>query len=111
MNDLVITDPVFVRRERRGLLERLALKIINDERDYPFIPLQMLLTVLVMGPAAYFYLTPGFPWWAAAIYLVVLFTMLVGPYILMLHNVSHRPLYKPKYGWMKHYITYVLGPF
>jgi fatty acid desaturase len=32
-------------------------------------------------------------------------------YILMLHNTSHRPLFRPRYRWLNLYIPWVLGPF
>ncbi|HEY2513234.1 MAG TPA: fatty acid desaturase, partial [Polyangiaceae bacterium] len=32
-------------------------------------------------------------------------------YILMLHNTSHRALFRPKYRFLNHYIPWVLGPF
>jgi hypothetical protein len=108
---LVLTDPVFHARERRSIADRIALKMINDERDIPFVKLMVMLSLIVFPVATYFYVAPTFPWWAAAIWLVVLFTVLLGPYILMLHNTSHRVLWKPKFMWLKGYIPNVLGPF
>ena len=35
----------------------------------------------------------------------------MGPFILMLHNTSHRTLFKRPWGWMNKYIPWVLGPF
>lgn len=35
----------------------------------------------------------------------------VGPFILMLHNTSHRKLFKQEYDWMNKIIPWVLGPF
>jgi hypothetical protein len=108
---LVITDPVFRARERLSLIDRIAAGMINDVRDVPFVKLMASLSVIVFGAAAYFYIAPSFPWWAAAIYLAILFTVLLGPYVLMLHNTSHRTLWRPKYAWLKGYIPNVLGPF
>ena len=108
---LVITDPIFRARERRSVIDRIGLKMINDERDLPFIKLMLLLSLIMFPAAAYFYLVPSFPWWVAAIYLAVLFGVLLGPYVLMLHNTSHRFLWRPQFAWMKGFIPNVLGPF
>ncbi|MEM6726209.1 MAG: fatty acid desaturase, partial [Bacteroidota bacterium] len=35
----------------------------------------------------------------------------MGPYILMLHNTSHRKFFKPEFQFLNHYIPWVLGPF
>lgn len=108
---LVGADPVFHPRTHHNPLDRVGLRLINDERDLPFIRHIVALSLIVFSAAAYFYLAPSFPWWAAALYLAVHLTVLLGPYVLMLHNTSHRILWKPKYSWMKGYIPNVLGPF
>jgi hypothetical protein len=108
---LVITDPVFEAREREGIVDRIAAGMINDRRDVPFVKLMVMLTFIVVPAALYFYLAPSFPWWAAAAYLILILGVLLGPYILMLHNTSHRALWRPEYSWLKGYIPNVLGPF
>ncbi|MBC8145811.1 MAG: fatty acid desaturase [bacterium] len=111
-NDTIVgNDPVFRPRTRLNPLDRLGLHLINDVRDLPFIRHIVVLSLIVFTAAAYFYFAPSFPWWTAAIYLAVHFSVMLGPYILMLHNTSHRVLWKPKYSWMKGYIPNVLGPF
>jgi hypothetical protein len=66
---------------------------------------------LVLLPAAAVLFWPGvFRWWLAPIYWAVLFGVFFDRYILMLHNTSHRPLFKREYGWAKFYIPWVLGP-
>jgi len=35
----------------------------------------------------------------------------IGPFILMLHNTSHRPLYKREYRWLNRLIPWGLGVF
>jgi hypothetical protein len=108
---LVITDPVFHAPERQSSIDRMAARMINDERDVPFVKLMVMLTFIVFPAAAYFYIAPTFPWWAGALYLILVLGVLLGPYILMLHNTSHRVLWKPGYAWLKGYIPNVLGPF
>jgi fatty acid desaturase len=51
-----------------------------------------------------------FNWWLAVPYLGLVLGYFLGPYILMLHNTSHRPLFKPQYRWMNAYIVWLLGP-
>ena len=108
---LQLTDPVFRPVARRSGFDKLALQLINDERDLPFIRHTILLTLIVVPVSAYFYLSGHFSWWIAFAYWVVVFAALLGPYILMLHNISHRPLFKPEYKWASNYIGWFLGPF
>ena len=42
---------------------------------------------------------------------LVLVIYFMGPFVLMLHNTSHRRLFKRPWSWMNHYIPWVLGPF
>jgi hypothetical protein len=107
---LSITDPTFEPKAQRSLFERAALHFIRDERDLPFVWLSAQIT-LVLGSLAVLLYWPGvFRWWMAPIYWAVLFGMFFDRYILMLHNTSHRPLFKRQYGWLKFYIPWVLGP-
>ena len=52
----------------------------------------------------------GFRWWLAAVHFA-LFVHFLGPFVLMLHNTSHRSLFRKSWGWMNQYIPWVLGPF
>jgi len=105
----VVTDPTFVAVPERGALARIALRTINDERDLPFLRLMALLSALLI-PAAVYIAWPGnFRWWMAPPYLATI-VFFVGPYILMLHNTSHRRLFNRRFGFMNHYIPWVLGP-
>lgn len=92
-------------------MERFALRFINDERDLPFIWFCLQMTFVLIPAAVYLYWPGQFRWWLGALYLVVLFAFFFGRYILMLHNTSHKPLWKRKYKWMSNYIPWVLGPF
>lgn len=108
---LSIDDPVFNKKAQLNFFERFMLKFIYDERDLPFIYLSLKITFLVIPIAIYLFLPGCFSWWIAIPYLVLNLSLLLGPYILMLHNTSHRPLFKKEYGFMNHYIPWVLGPF
>jgi fatty acid desaturase len=52
----------------------------------------------------------GFHWWLAALHLALVVYFL-GPFVLMLHNTSHRRLFKRPWSWANNYIPWVLGPF
>lgn len=108
---LVVTDPTYRPREHSGLIDRIGLALINDKRDLPFIKLMMAISAIVIPFAVCLYIPGLFSWWLVPVYLFLVLGVFLGPYILMLHNTSHRPLFKVKYGWMRHYITWVMGPF
>jgi fatty acid desaturase len=108
---LELTDPVYHPKEQLNGFERLAMRFISDRRDLPFARLALLLSCTVL-PLGILLLIPGlFNWWLAALYLVLSQGVFLGPYILMLHNTSHRSLFRPRYKWMRHFIPNVLGPF
>lgn len=106
---LTITDPVFVPRSDYNFIERQMLKLIRDERDLPFIKLcaYILFVVIPFSIFQFFY----FRWWIAVPFLVYNIATGLGPFILMLHNTSHRKLFKQEYDFMNKLIPWVLGPF
>lgn len=105
-----ITDPTYSPKENPNWFDRLALKYINDPRDLPFIYVMAGIS-LIQIPFAMALFIPGvFRWWLAPIYWLVLFTFL-PPFILMLHNTSHRRLFKREYKRMNAVIPWYLGPF
>jgi fatty acid desaturase len=85
--------------------------LIRDARDLPFLSLMAAATAVIIPFALYLYLPGRFRWWLAGIYLAVNFFGFLDRFILMLHNTSHRPLFRPGYGLLNHYIPWVLGPF
>ncbi|MCS6858282.1 MAG: fatty acid desaturase [Sandaracinaceae bacterium] len=106
-----IRDPVFVPGKAYGLLERVALRLIRDERDLPFVKLSIAMTLVLIPLAVLLYWPGVFRWWMAPIYWGVLYGFFADRYILMLHNTSHRPLWKREYSFLNFYIPWVLGPF
>jgi fatty acid desaturase len=111
VREFTIDDPQFTPKAQRNALERLALRFIRDERDLPFVWLSAQMTLVLIPLAVLLYWPGMFRWWMAPIYWAVLFGFFFDRYILMLHNTSHRPLFKREYGWLKFYIPWVLGPF
>lgn len=107
--ELVLSDPTFTPPTHYNALEKQMLKLIRDERDLPFIKLsaRILFFVIPVSIAMFFY----FSWWFAVPWLLFNIATGLGPFILMLHNTSHRKLFKEEYGFMNNLIPWVLGPF
>ena len=105
--DVVLRDPTY--RPRAPAFERFAERFVHDRRDVPFLELMAFLTVTVI-PTGLVLFVPGlFRWWLAAVHLgLVVYFM--GPFVLMLHNTSHRRLFRRPWSWMNQYIPWVLGP-
>lgn len=108
MQQVSISDPTWTRTDE-SFFERFCLRFINDVRDVPFIKLSALLTATVVANGVGLFVF-HFSWWRAALQ-IALVLWFVGPYILMLHNTSHRKFFKTKYAFFNHYIPWVLGPF
>jgi len=65
----------------------------------------------VLVPSAIWLYWPGNDrWWLGLAYFLVNFTVFFDRYILMLHNTSHRPLFKRQYKVLNRFIPWVLGP-
>ncbi len=110
IQQVTLTDPTFTSKPHSAL-SRFFLKYINDERDLPFLYLTLGQYAIVLPVAAVLYWPGLFTWWLAGPYLLLWVAVLLGPYILMLHNICHRPLFKKEYGWMNNLIPWFLGPF
>ncbi len=108
--DLVLRDPTYTPAAAPGALERLADTVIHDRRDVPFLRLMAVLTATVVTTGLALYLPGPFRWWLAVLHLGLVVYFL-GPFILMLHNTSHRRLFKRSWSWMNVICPWVLGPF
>lgn len=109
MEPITITDPVYHPPEHPGPLDRFFLRYIRDPRDLPFLYLIIRINLLVVPAAVYLYLPGRFSWWLFPPYAALLL-FFTGPYLLMLHNTSHRPLFKRQYRTLNKYIPWALGP-
>jgi fatty acid desaturase len=109
-----LTDPVYNKGAQKNTVSYRFLKsFIKDERDLPFVYLSIQITLTLIPLAVLLYLpaVPGWLWWTAAIaYLVLNNFVFKGPFGLMLHCTSHRCFFNRKYGFMNHYLPWVLGP-
>jgi fatty acid desaturase len=107
---LVLHDPVYASPDSPSWVDRMASPFIRDKRDAPFLGLMALLTVTVVPTGVVLFVPGAFRWWLAALHLGLIIHFL-GPFVLMLHNTSHRKLFKRRFAWMNLYIPWVLGPF
>src|SRR5579863_10091061 len=93
---IVLTDPVYAPPDAPGLLERAAVRVIRDPRDLPFLRLMATLGVTVVPTGLALYVGRLFPsattWWLLAAVHTGLVIHFLGPFVLMLHNTSHRAL-------------------
>jgi fatty acid desaturase len=108
---MVITDPTFAPGKRLNFVEKWLLQWINDQRDLPFLRLCIILLLTTVPFALYLFLPGKFNWLLAALYFIYNNALWLGPFILMLHNTSHRALFKRKYNFLNNFIPWVLGPF
>jgi len=104
-------DLEYVAPTRLNVFERWFLPKLKDERDLIFVQTAARLTFGVVIPGLILFVPGAFSWLYAAIYLVWAALFGFGPYILMLHCTSHRPLFKREYAAFNRYIPWVLGPF
>jgi fatty acid desaturase len=109
--ELVLTDPIGMQKTKVNFIDQLFLPLINDKRDMPFIYLSLKITFIIIPAAVLLFILPDLYWAWYAGYLLVLLIIFLGPYVLMLHNVCHRKLFKKKYNVFNRYVPWVLGIF
>ena len=88
----------------------LPCGFVNDPRDLPFIRLSVTATLTLVPIAVLLYVPGFFRWWLGLAYFALNFFLFFDRYILMLHNTSHRVLFKKRYAVLNRYIPWVLGP-
>jgi len=111
INTLTLTDPIYKEKPKYNFIERFIISLLNDKRDLPFISLSAIIFFTTVPFAVYLFLPGKFHWWLVPIYYIFNIAFLTGPFILMLHNTSHRPLFKKKYKFLNHTIPWVMSPF
>ncbi|MFW5920518.1 MAG: fatty acid desaturase family protein [Polyangiales bacterium] len=105
-----LSDPRFEPGRRRWALDRWALRYIKDERDLPFVHLIAQISLVLLPFAVALYVPGVFRWWLGALYLVVNFVFFFDRFILMLHNTSHRSLFRKRHRRLNALIPWALGP-
>jgi fatty acid desaturase len=112
--DLVIRDPMQqpapAAPATPRLAERIASRLLCDVRDTAFLELMTLQTLVVVTTGLALFVPGWFSWWLAAAHLAIVLYW-IAPFVLMLHNTSHRKFFKRPWTWMNQYIPWVLGPF
>jgi fatty acid desaturase len=108
--NIVLSDPAYSELEAPRKRDRLALKFIHDIRDVPFLGNMAVLTLLVVIPGLALFVPGVFRWWLAVVH-VAMVLFFLGPFILMLHNTSHRRFFKAPWTRLNHIIPWLIGPF
>lgn len=107
---LVLTDPIQSKTES-NFADHFFISLLNDKRDLDFIYLSLQITFFVIPFAAVLFIFPQLHWLYFLAYLLILLVIFLGPFVLMLHNICHRKLFKKKYDYLNKYIPWVLGIF
>lgn len=106
----IINDPVYQETSLSGI-DNFFLQFLKDKRDLPFIYLILRILFIHIPVAASLFVLQGTVWYVvAAIYTILVITA-AGPFTLMLHNTSHRVLFKREYKWANRLIPWALCPF
>jgi hypothetical protein len=106
-----LSDPRYVASDSpAGALAPLALRFIHDVRDLPFLRLIVMTSSTVIPTGVLLFLPGAFRWWLAAVH-IGLVLYFFPPFVLMLHNTSHRRLFKAPWDRLNLVIPWVLGPF
>lgn len=107
---LIGGDPITPGMKLKGILRTLVLAIIKDERDIDLFTCMVKLTILLPGMAVAIWLLPQYRLWLGLTH-IALFLFYLGPYTLMLHNVSHRPLFHYSLRFLNFWPQAILGFF
>ena len=107
-----ITD--FTGRDKGvGRLGRFFIQFLHDERDLPFIyfMIQISLTFVPMAFVAFLIDNTSWLWWCIFVLYGGGLIFYAGPFILMMHNTSHRPFFRAEYKIWNRFIPWFLCPF
>ncbi|HEX7412833.1 MAG TPA: fatty acid desaturase [Bacteroidia bacterium] len=111
ISEITITDPTYKEKVSYNFIERFIFTLLNDKRDLAFVRLCAVILFTTV-PFAIFMFIPGcFRWWLVPIYYAFNLAFLMGPFILMLHLTSHRPVFKKEYKFLNNIIPWLIGPF
>lgn len=110
-SELILTDPRHDPALSQTRLGQFAAKFLRDPRDLPLLRLMLGLLFTLPLSAALILISRQGTFLFAIPYWIFFFGFLMGPYTLMLHNVSHRPFLKAPYRKFQNFVmNWVLGP-
>lgn len=84
--------------------------VLRDRRDLPILRLVLTLLLVVVPAAVTLFLLERVPWWLAVAYLFVILAVFLPPFTLMLHNVTHKSVFRPRFRFLMPVIQWVIGP-
>ena len=111
ISEITITDPTYKEKTKYNFIEKFIISLLNDKRDMAFVRLCAIIMVTTIPFAIYLFIPGCLTWWLVAIYYTFNFAFLMGPFILMLHLTSHRPMFKKQYSYLNNIIPWIIGPF
>jgi fatty acid desaturase len=89
---------------------RLWSPLLNDPRDAIFLNLACAIALTMWPLAGLLFYFGSFSWWWLAAYLAAFGTWL-DRYTLMLHCISHRPLFNRRVQFLSGSIQWLIGTF
>lgn len=107
---LIGSDPVTPGWKNFTLVKRIAGIFIKDVRDIDLFTCLVKLSILLPGSATLVLLFPEYRLYLGLAH-IALFLFYLGPYILMLHNISHRPLFHYSLRFLNFWPQALLGFF
>ena len=113
MNALTSISDFSIQQVGKSRLDRFFIQYLYDPRDLPFIyfMIQLSLTFIPLAFVAFLIDNTSWLWWIVFVLYGGGLLYFAGPFILMMHNTSHRPFFKPEYQLMNRYIPWILCPF
>lgn len=109
-----ITDPTYDANKLLSATNRFLLRFVKDPRDLPFLylTLKITITMIPIGLLLFMPFVEGWVWWLLAMtYFILNNFVFKGPFGLMLHCTSHRPLFKREYSGLNHYLPWFVSLF
>jgi hypothetical protein len=101
---IVLTDPIEVKLSQLNFFNRWVCTLLNDLMDSVFIHLSFKITFIVIALSIFLFISPNFYLLFYLCYLIILLTFFPEPYVLLLHNIYHRKLFKKNYAYFNKFI-------
>lgn len=112
IDSITITDPTKIKKGNFQFINNFFKKMLNEERDLPFIYLTLRITFFMISLGIALYFIQGWLFWVVAVVYFYLNNLYFkGPFGLMLHCTSHRKLFKKEYSALNYYLPWIVAPF